>query len=193
MRQWQRSYVSLWNMPSWKKHKQYRWKGYDYSSSGDYFITINCKDRIRRFGNIRDKKIYLSALGIKAQEHINKFIFLNGNINPQNLYVVTGRPYCIHIAEHSILPDHVHLIVNIIRRDENYMEERIMAAIAPLTPGSVSSFINQFKGSITKDAKALGVENFAWQARFHDRVIRDEKEYHHISWYIQNNVINWKP
>jgi hypothetical protein len=35
------------------------------------------------------------------------------------------------------------------------------------------------------------VEDFAWQPRFNDRVIRDMEEYQTIVRYIQDNVRNW--
>jgi putative transposase len=36
----------------YKNHKQYRLPGYDYSSSGAYFITICTKNREHRLGKI---------------------------------------------------------------------------------------------------------------------------------------------
>ena len=35
-----------------QKHKQYRLPGHDYSSAGDYFITICTKGRLHHFGKI---------------------------------------------------------------------------------------------------------------------------------------------
>jgi len=33
--------------------------------------------------------------------------------------------------------------------------------------------------------------NFAWQARFHDHIIRDDDSFYRIQQYIENNVANW--
>ncbi|MFH1456987.1 MAG: hypothetical protein ABIF17_02620 [Patescibacteria group bacterium] len=34
--------------------------------------------------------------------------------------------------------------------------------------------------------------NFQWQPRFHDRVIRNEKELNNIRRYIYYNPVNWE-
>ena len=56
---------------------------------------------------------------------------------------------------------------------------------------SISSIIGSYKAAVTKHANRLGYE-FAWQTRFHDHVIRDEKSYQRIVNYIESNVLNWK-
>jgi len=47
---------------------------------------------------------------------------------------------------------------------------------------TISRIIKQFKGSITKK---IGYS--VWQKSFHDRIIRNEKEYWQITEYINNN------
>jgi REP element-mobilizing transposase RayT len=56
---------------------------------------------------------------------------------------------------------------------------------------SISSIIGSYKAAVTKHANRLGYE-FAWQTRFHDHIIRDEKSYQRIVNYIESNVLNWK-
>ena len=56
---------------------------------------------------------------------------------------------------------------------------------------SISSIIGSYKSAVTKHANRLGYE-FAWQALFHDHIIRDEKSYQRIVNYIESNVLNWK-
>ena len=51
--------------------------------------------------------------------------------------------------------------------------------------------IGGYKSAVTKHARRQGHE-MAWQERFHDHIIRDEKEFHYIAEYIRNNVTNWK-
>ncbi|MEP6952183.1 MAG: hypothetical protein ABI863_23025 [Ginsengibacter sp.] len=52
---------------TYKKQKQYRLPGYDYSAMGDYFITVCTKNRIHHFGKIVKRKegaiIELTAIG----------------------------------------------------------------------------------------------------------------------------------
>jgi hypothetical protein len=55
---------------------------------------------------------------------------------------------------------------------------------------SLGSIIRWFKGRITFDARKRNPA-FKWQSRFHDRIIRDEKEFYFIQEYIINNPLNW--
>jgi len=45
---------------------------------------------------------------------------------------------------------------------------------------------------VTKWCNNNGFGGFEWQGRFHDHVIRDEKEYWVIKNYIINNPTNWQ-
>ena len=35
-------------------------------------------------------------------------------------------------------------------------------------------------------------DNPLWQSNYHDHIIRDEAEYHHIAEYIVRNPIDWR-
>ena len=48
---------------TYKKHKQYRLYGYDYSQPGSYFITIVTKDRKHFFGEILNGQMIFSQIG----------------------------------------------------------------------------------------------------------------------------------
>ncbi len=56
------------------------------------------------------------------------------------------------------------------------------------------SIINMFKGAVTKYAKSWAQipywDTFARQSRYHDHIIRNEKEYQQIRYYIQTNPQN---
>ena len=64
-----------------------------------------------------------------------------------------------------------------------------MASISP-KPGSLSTIIRSYKSVITKNARKIH-SDFAWQTRFHDRIIRNRKSYRTIAKYIVNNPLNW--
>jgi len=65
-----------------------------------------------------------------------------------------------------------------------------MSKISPKS-NSVSTIVRSYKSAVTKHAHRLGFE-FAWQSRFHDHIIQNEKSFQHISNYILNNPLNWK-
>jgi len=47
-----------------------------------------------------------------------------------------------------------------------------------------------FKSAVTMQARILNIP-FDWQARYHDRVIRDDEEFRKIAAYIEQNPLNW--
>lgn len=175
----------------YKLVKQYRYKGYNYAQSGLYFITIVTKERMHYFGEIINNEMVYSDIGTYTKENILKFV---PNENFQNPYIKNDSKYIISIDEWTILPNHIHLIVEIFNtvneedEEETYDEN---LGIRPLQIGSIGTFINHFKGNIKKYSNALNVE-FHWQARFHDRIIRDQNEYYSIKQYIKNNVENFE-
>jgi putative transposase len=159
----------------YKQHKQYRLPGYDYSQNGLYFITIVTKNRHPYFGKIEKQLSMLSPIGKYMDD---------------NFGVLSEKISEIKITEYVIMPDHIHLILSI--ENNAAKEYETVDGIRPLIKGSVSAFINHLKGNIKRWCNENGHPNFAWQTRFHDRIIRDMDEHDRISAYLKNNVINWK-
>jgi hypothetical protein len=56
--------------------------------------------------------------------------------------------------------------------------------------GRLSYLISAFKSSVTRYARQRRIL-FAWQTRFHDRIIRNSHEYDMIYNYVLSNVANW--
>ena len=56
---------------------------------------------------------------------------------------------------------------------------------------NLSSIIRGFKSAVTTNARRIN-PYFAWQSRFYDHIIRDEKSLENIRRYIKNNPENWK-
>ena len=172
----------------YKKYKQYRLPGYDYANAGDYFITVCTKDRAHYFGEIsktdRDAFIELTAIGSYVADCILSI--------PDTFEEVI-------LGETVVMPNHVHLIITLPYKELNIVPEQSSVqqmispqkGLKPLTPGSVSSIINHSKGKVKKWCNANCYDYFQWQARFHDRIIRNVGEYNRISNYIANNVWNW--
>lgn len=138
------------------QRKNIRLKNYDYSTLGMYFVTICTQDRIEILGRIRDKKIKLTEQGKITQKYLN------------NIDVVYAG---IKIDEYIIMPNHIHMIIE----------------INSSTGISVSRIIKQYKEKVTKQ---IGYS--IWQKSYYEHIIRNENEYYKIKQYIQNNVINWE-
>jgi putative transposase len=158
----------------YKQHKQYRLPGYDYSQNGLYFITIVTKNRQTYFGKIEEQQSILSSIGKYMDD---------------NIRTLSEKISEIKVTEYVIMPDHIHLILSI--ENNASKEYETTEGIRPLIKGSTSAFINHLKGNIKRWCNENGHPYFAWQARFHDRIIRNADEHDRISAYLKNNVINW--
>ncbi|MEA1962901.1 MAG: transposase, partial [Patescibacteria group bacterium] len=69
---------------------------------------------------------------------------------------------------------------------------RVPTGIQPLVKNSLSSIINHFKGNVKRFCNKNDLEYFAWQSRFHDRIIRNNDELNRIRQYIINNPLKWE-
>ena len=58
-------------------------------------------------------------------------------------------------------------------------------AVRTLQSNSIGSIIGQFKSICTKRIWNMGFRSFRWQSRFHDRIIRDERELYIKRKYIR--------
>lgn len=58
--------------------------------------------------------------------------------------------------------------------------------------GSLGSIMQQFKRACTKRIREIGHADFAWQPRFHDRIIGDTHALESTRLYIRKNPQHWK-
>ena len=175
------------------------WHAYD---GGFYHVTVCTKDRELYFGEIVDGTMSLSEIGKYAEEQF------------QN--VISYYPYA-EIPVFIVMPNHIHAIVVIDnrppRRDaihrvsdihrvkEDMMDDSSMDSETPkggLT-GNDNPMLHQRLGTVIRGLKARVTHYanekdiaFAWQSRFHDRIIRNQKDLNETTKYIENNVIKWK-
>ena len=57
---------------------------------------------------------------------------------------------------------------------------------------TLGEIIRWYKGRCKFEIGKISNVNFAWQPRFYDRVVRDDKELDRIRKYIFDNVSRWK-
>ena len=96
----------------------------------------------------------------------------------------TIRKECV-IDKFIIMPNHIHLILQIIQ-PENRSAVHNRADCHPPLRESVSNMVQGLKGAVTRE-----IEFSPWQRSFYDHVIRDEFDYNRIVEYIENNPANW--
>ena len=173
-----------------------RWKTWNYSWDGLYFITICTADRECLFGNIVNKELHLSEMGdIMKEEWLKSFH-------------IRQELYCEAFV---IMPNHIHAILridnkmNVDRETDVVVETHGRASLRRTTgnigntgiafrePKSVSSFVAGMKSAATSRINQLRQTKGkpVWQSRFHDHVIRDYDEQQRIEFYIDTNVETW--
>jgi len=171
--------------------KSNRIPGYDYSTPGDYFITICTQNMVECFGQVINNKMVL-----------NKY----GRIVKQNLLNTTKHFNNVLLDEYMVMPNHIHVIFTIVadlnerqhnrtrnRRDVACNVSTVNNHYAKISPrrGSLSVIVRSFKSACTKQIHELGYSDFAWQTNYYEHIIRNEKSLNRIREYIKNNPANW--
>lgn len=183
-------YKSKYNPLTHNRHSL-RLKGYDYTKSGLYFITICCQNRAHLFGEILNQQMILNDAGEMIKKEWLSLAAYFENIK---------------LHEFVIMPNHFHSILEItgatlvVAQNDIKITEEIgqPQGIAPTTK-TLGNIIGAFKSKTTveyiKGVKNLNWEEFegkVWQRNFYENIIRNEKSYHRIANYIINNPENFK-
>ena len=188
------------------KHDQFsrnprRLQGYNYCWDGLYFITICTKGRLAYFGQVVEGEMRLSAAGTIARDRW--------------LQIPLHHPQ-VSLGEFVVMPNHVHGIIGIetpvklrtpvtpasnvesaAENSSHSVKNQLMKYLSPMS-GSTSRIIGSYKSACSRqiNQECNGQfrhfsEPFAWQPRFHDRIIRNQQELKHIEDYIVSNPANW--
>ena len=174
-------------IPQIHHRESYRLKGYDYTQSGAYFITICTNDSIHFFGEIINGEMILNDVGKVTHEYLNEIPNHFSNVKVGEFVVMPNHVHCVIILDNAFGIDgagtsHVMSV---------QIPEKKLNAFSKPIPGSVSVIIQQFKASVKRWCNKNNHEEFKWQSRFHDVIIRDEISYKRIANYILDNPKKW--
>ena len=155
-----------------KHHRRsIRLKGYDYSQSGLYIITICVQNRHCLFGEIENDEMILNEYGkIAATEWINTESIRDN----------------IRLHEYIIMPNHIHGIIEIIDRKGDCRGESQFAQNKDDCKGEL-----QFAPTAPTAPTIKSLNYKIWQRNYYEHIIRDEKSYQRISEYIITNPQKW--
>ncbi|MFC1551865.1 transposase [Candidatus Latescibacterota bacterium] len=174
-----------------EKHRRrsIRLKGYDYSQSGGYCVTIVTQNRECLFGDISDGVMVLNDAGNmveKIWKEIPKFY--------SNFVIDTFQ----------IMPNHLHGILNIVGADPRVCpddnQDRNLGQPQGVAPTlSLGDVIKRFK-TLTSKLYIDGIKQNnwqpfhrkLWQRNYWEHIIRDESDLLHIREYINNNPLEWE-
>jgi putative transposase len=178
--------------PQKHQRRSIRLKGYDYSQTGAYFVTMVVWQRECLFGEITDGDMRLNQFG--------KIIHSAWFDLPKHYPHVQLGTFCI-------MPNHVHAVITLIEPDDTHV---VGAGLRPaptvtttiFTPTAItipmksyplSEIVRAFKSfsarRINELRKTQGIP--VWQRNYYEHIIRDEEEYKRIGLYIETNPINW--
>ena len=173
-----------------KQHyrRNIRLKGYDYSQSGLYFVTICTIHQAYLFGEIVDKKMCLSPIG-----EIAKTMW----------FEIENHFPCVKLREFIVMPNHIHGIVEImpvvgaghaLPLRNPHIHCRGDACVAPTCrpKTTLATIVGSYKSAISKHAHRLGYVDFAWQRNYFENIIRNDQSHQHIAQYITNNPAMWE-
>jgi putative transposase len=158
--------------------KSIRLKGFDYRSSGAYFITICSTQRQDIFGCILDN-------GDVALSDIGHIVQLCWQQIPD---------HCPHVQldHYVIMPNHLHGIIILDCDDLRFLNTfGITDASLNTRSRELSRVIGSFKAASTKivrrerDYRSPTI----WQRNYFERVIRDERELMLLRQYMADNPI----
>lgn len=179
---------------------------WDYGNPGWYFVTLCTQKRICFFGTIQNGMVGLSHAGCVAHRCWT---------------AIPDHFDHVRLDAFVIMPNHVHGLVGIMDRlpeetrrgteetrhgteetrhgtslrgvDDHESGKERRSPMSEITPdsGSLGIIINQYKGAVTRTVRRGECTDFAWQPRYHDRIVRDEREFQAIRRYIVDNPIQW--
>ena len=153
--------------------KSPRLKGYDYNQNGAYFITI-CTD---------ERRLLLSEVIGTPPTDIKLRFTPYGSIVKQ---VIEALPqeFGITLDAYVIMPNHVHLLFMMLQQTEHHSQTEKRSYL--------SKIIGYLKMNVSKEIHRIHPNEIVWQRSYHDKIVRDEKQYLRIWKYIEENPMIWQ-
>jgi putative transposase len=174
-------------MERWRR-RSIRLKGYDYSSSGYYFVTICVQERMCLFGNTIYGKLNLSESGKMIEQYLIKLPKKFSNLFLDEFIVMPNHIHVIFVINDSVGADPCVCPIN---HNNIFIE-------GEHTGSPLHRFIQWFKTMTTNEyIKKVMIDNWPrfngklWQRNYWEHIIRNEREYWAITQYIKSNPDNW--
>lgn len=163
-----------------------RLQGFDYSSPGRYFVTININRGLWLLGTVVDAQMRLSPPG----EMVKKWVIK-----------ISEKFSLWTCSEYVIMPNHIQILFN----KNKSSTEKSLSLDAQETHNAVHhdhalpEVIQWLKTMATNEyirgVRDLDWEPFQgrlWQRSFYDIIVQDDISFENIVAYIQQNPEQWK-
>ncbi len=208
-----------WRSEAGGRRKPNRFRGYDYSQSGWYFITICVQNRECLFGQIENGRMVLKEAGKIVTEcwhdlpnhypncRLEEFIVMPNHFH--GIVVIVGATPCGRPKNVVVVPRR-YIMAQTLRWGTNPNENNQPRGIESVATHRIESgqphgvaptlgdVMDWFK-TMTANDYIRGVkinkwppfDKRVWQRNYYDHIIRDEKSYWAIKEYIRNNPAHW--
>jgi len=192
---------------SHRNRKSPRKKGYDYSLAGVYFVTICTHERDMIFGDVLNGVMRYTALGHIVHDcwvttsdhfpHIEVDCFV---VMPNHVHAII----VIHEKNVDEKTDEINKNLDVGTRHalslHNHTEPNGHGVMkngrfypSGVKPRSLGAIVGSYKSAVTKIANRTldDPPSFLWQSRYHDHIIRNDKEFNMIRQYVLANPARW--
>jgi REP element-mobilizing transposase RayT len=143
--------------------------GYDYSTTGAYFLTLCTFSRRNLF--------WVDSYENLSQSGYPDCLNTNGR-KVIDLIAIAAKGFsALSIHKFVVMPNHIHLLVEINSMNE---EQKKIPDYVAVLKSLVSKEVHRRNGNIQ-----------VWQRSFHDHIIRNAEEMEKIALYIDMNAENW--
>lgn len=139
-----------------------RLAGYDYTTSGVYFVTCCTRNRECVFGDVIDGAMEINALG--------RVVVDTWNALPSHY------PDII-LDEMQLMPNHLH--ANLVVVGKRHALSEVVRGLKTFS----ARRINALRGS-------PGVP--VWQRNYYEHIVRNDDELHRTRQYIRSNPLDWE-
>lgn len=167
--------------PDIHHRRSIRLKGYNYTQTGAYFVTICTRNRECLFGDVLNGQMRLNDAGKMAEQCWRAI--------PEHF------PHVV-LDAFVVMPNHVHGILCIHDTRVGANNYSPLPPVMPLgvphgTSKTVGSVVRGFKIGVTKWMRSHTATHDVWQRNYHEHIIRDEHSLARIREYIVDNPTQW--
>jgi putative transposase len=190
--------------PSLHHRRSVRLKGHDYSSDGQYFITICTYQRLCLFGTVVDGVMHRNEYGeiiaeewMKSREIRQEIEFGEWVVMPNHIHgivIMNWAEFPFHVGAQGLAPLQHVTPSSTLPAELPSKPIPSQTGIAYRSPKSLSSFVAGFKMAATKRINNLrnAPGTPVWQRNYYENLIRNETSLTTIRHYILNNPQNWE-
>ena len=97
-----------------------------------------------------------------------------GEITKEEILKLPGYYDGVLVDHFVVMPNHIHMIL--VLQNKKYNLNQIIA---------------QYKSGVSRHIHKINPNIVVWQRSYHDHVIRSQKSYEKIWWYIEDNPRKW--